>query len=183
MRKGLFGVLAATCATLSAAALFSALPAFADADEPAKPRIDCSKPANKNKPACKPNHGGWMSDDEIYNGAYWMARQGQYREALALLARAANKDDPRLLNATGYATRKLGDADAALPFYARALEINPNYTLAREYLGEAYLSKGDAVSARAQLGEIEKRCGQSCTHYAKLASEIAAFETAHASGG
>jgi tetratricopeptide (TPR) repeat protein len=170
-------------AAVSAAAVFAVFPATADDSGPATPRIDCSKPANKNKAACKPHYDGRMSDDEIYNGAYWMARQGQYREALALLARAASKDDPRLLNATGYATRKLGDVDAALPFYQRAIAINPDYTQAREYLGEAYLTKGDAASARVQLGEIEKRCGHSCAHFAKLESEIAAFETAHAAGG
>ena len=121
---------------------------------PARPKIDCTKPGNQNKPACKNKHGE-LSDDEIYNAAYWMARKGQYREALALLARAKNHDDPRVLNATGFATRKLGDVDGALPYYARALEINPNYAVAREYLGEAFLAKGDLRNARAQLGEIE----------------------------
>jgi tetratricopeptide (TPR) repeat protein len=160
------------------------LPAQARAhdDLPAKPKIDCTKPANKNKPACKDSHGQF-SDVEIYNAAYWMARAGQYSEALALLARAQHQDDPRVLNATGFATRKLGNVDAALPFYARALEINPNYIQAREYLGEAFLSKGDVVSARAQLSEIENRCGRSCMGYAELSREIASFDGARSSGG
>lgn len=163
------------------AAMFAALvllvPAqvSADFDPPARPKIDCTKPGNQNKPACKNKHGE-LSDDEIYNAAYWMARGGQYREALALLARAGNKSDPRILNATGYTTRKLGDVDGALPYYARALAIDPNYVMAREYMGEAFLAKGDVAHAREQLGEIEDRCGKACAPYATLAREIASHE-------
>lgn len=52
---------------VSAAALLASIaPAFAD-DGPPKPRVDCSKPENKKKPACKPGHA---ADDEIINGAY-----------------------------------------------------------------------------------------------------------------
>ena len=54
---------------------------FASDDPPAQPKIDCTKPSNKNKPACKNNHGE-LSDDEIYNAAYWLSRQGQFANAL-----------------------------------------------------------------------------------------------------
>jgi tetratricopeptide (TPR) repeat protein len=179
-RATFFGGLRGSVLVLSAVALLGSYPARAD-DEPAKPKIDCSKPTNKNKPACKP-HNGQLSDDEIHNAAYWMAREGRYREALDLLATAQNKNDARVLNATGFATRKLGDVDGALSFYARALEINPNYTLARAYLGEAYLTRGNVAAARGQLAEIETRCGQACAEYGKLKQQIASFEAAHAGG-
>lgn len=170
-------------AALAAFAFFLPAQAFADFDPPARPKIDCSKPGNQNKPACKNRHGDQLSDDEIYNAAYWMARQGQYREALDLLKGAKNANDPRILNATGFATRKLGDVDAALPYYARALEIKPDYAVAREYLGEAFLAKGDLKSARAQLGEIETRCGKTCAPYGELSQQIASYEIQHVSGG
>ncbi len=176
------GVWGRTAAALAVTAFFLPVQAFADLDPPARPKIDCSKPGNQNKPACKNKHGE-LSDDEIYNAAYWMARGGQYREALALLARAKDHNDPRILNATGFATRKLGDVDGALPYYARALEINPNYAVAREYLGEAYLAKGDVGSARAQLGEIERRCGKTCAPFAELSKQIASYDVLHASSG
>ncbi len=171
--------LANAAAAIAALAILSPSAALADFDPP---KIDCSKPANKKKPACKPNAAP-MSDDEIYNAAYWMARKGAYADALALLARAANPDDPRVLNAKGYATRKLGDVEAALPLYARALTIDPNYTRAREYLGEALLTKGDLAGARAQLQEIKIRCGSTCTGYAELVREIAAYESKPMAGG
>jgi tetratricopeptide (TPR) repeat protein len=168
-------------AVAAATAFFCPAQGLAD-DLPDRPKIDCSKPANKNKPACKP-HNGQLSDDEIHNAAYWLAHEGKYEEALALLGRAKNKNDARLLNQTGFVTRKLGDVDGAFPYYAKALAIDPNYTLAREYLGEAFLSKGDVKSAHEQLGEIEKRCGTGCAEYAKLAQAIADFEQEGARGG
>lgn len=158
------------------AATLALMPSAASADFDPKPKVDCKKAANKTKPACKPQLGV-STDDEIYNAAYWMARQGQYAEALTVLAMAANPNDPKILNATGFATRKLGNVEAALPFYARALAIDPNLVLAREYLGEAYLSKGDLMGARDQLTEIENRCGTTCTAYVHLASHISVFET------
>ncbi len=149
-------------------------PAFADFGKP-KPKIDCKKPENKNKPACKPKVGR-ATDDEIYHAAYWMAREGRYAAALDILAMAQHQDDPRILNATGFATRKLGHVDAALPFYHRALQRDPGYVLAREYLGEAYLAKGDLAAAIDQLTAIEARCGRSCTAYIHLAGYIDAFK-------
>ncbi|WP_139247884.1 hypothetical protein [Hyphomicrobium sp. CS1GBMeth3] len=55
-------------------------PAVADDDSPRQPRIDCTKPKNKTKEACKPHHSA--SDDEIINGAYWLANTGDNTEAL-----------------------------------------------------------------------------------------------------
>jgi tetratricopeptide (TPR) repeat protein len=162
---------------------WTSAPVFALDDGPApKPKIDCTKAANKNKPACKP-HNGELSDDEIFNGAYWLARDGHYSEALALLGQAQNPNDPRLLSATGFVTRKLGNVDGAFPFYAKALAIKPNYVQAREYLGEAYLMKGDLAHAAEQLGEIERRCGHECVAYTALASQIDSFKVGHTQGG
>ncbi len=163
---------------LGAVALMAAVtPAFADDDGPAKPRIDCSKPKNKTKDACKPHHGA--SDDEIINGAYWLAHTGRFADSLKLLATVADRDNPRALNAMGFATRKLGDVDAALPYYARALALKPDYVQAREYLGEAFLAKGDVAHAAEQLGEIGRQCGTACVSFVKLKGQITAFEAAH----
>lgn len=158
-----------------------AAPAIADFGEPAKPKIDCALPVNKNKPACKPKHGE-ASDEEIVNAAYWLSRDGHYGQALELLGYVAKKDDARALTLTGFVTRKLGDVDAALPLYARALDLKPDYVQAREYLGEAFLTKGDVHRASEQLGEIERRCGVTCVSYTKLKAEITAFEARQVRG-
>lgn len=171
-------VSAAGVAALSLAVV--PMQSFAD-DGPAKPRIDCSKPKNKNKDACKPHHG--VSDDELVNGAYWLAHAGKYAEALTVLASVADKDNPRALNAQGFATRKLGNVDGALPFYTRALALAPDYVQAREYLGEAFLAKGDLANAQAQLGEIERRAGSASVSFANLKREITAYEAHQAQSG
>lgn len=167
-------------AGLTASALLAA-PALADFGAPPKPKIDCTKAGNKNKPACQQRTA--PSDDEIYYAAYWMARQGQYKEALSALARANDQADPRILTIKGLATRKLGDVEGALPYYLKAIAIDPDNTRTREYLGEAFVAKGNLAGAREQLGEIEKRGGASCEEYVKLAGAIAAFEAGRTPGG
>jgi tetratricopeptide (TPR) repeat protein len=163
-------------------ALLVSEPVFANNSPPTAPRIDCSNPANKKKPACKA-HVGPLSNDEIYNSAYWLAHAGRYSEALSVLAPARDTSDTRLLTEIGFVTRKLGDVDGALPYYRRALAIDPDNTLTREYMGEAFVSKGDLASARAQLGEIEARCGTRCVNYAMLAGAISAAPAAPVRGG
>lgn len=171
---------------LSAACLgfVLALPGAASADfgPPVKKKVDCSKPENKNKPACKPKHGE-ASDDEIYNAGYWLAREGKFSEALAVFRMAANPDDPRILTGLGFATRKLGDVDAAFAYYVRALARDPGLVLTRAYLGEAYLTKGDLAAAEGQLGEIARRCGTACEAYAHLSSTIATYKATTAAKG
>jgi len=176
--QSLSRIAARTLAVLAAGALLGLnVPAFANDDEPAKPKIDCSKAKNKTKPACQPGHQA--SDDEIINGAYWLAHAGRPGDALALLATVKNNENPRALNAKGFATRKSGDVEGALPYYVRALAIAPDYVQAREYMGEAFLAKGDLPRANEQLGEIEKRCGTGCVSFVALKAEITAFETSH----
>ncbi len=166
----------ATAAALSAGlALAAAVPAAADFDPPVKKKVDCTKPENKDKPACKPKHGA-TGDDEIYNAGYWMARQGQYAEALAVFRMAKDQDDPRILTGIGFTTRKLGDVDAAFAYYGRALARDPNLVLTRAYLGEAYMSKGNVAAAESELAEIARRCGTACEAYAQLALNIATYK-------
>jgi tetratricopeptide (TPR) repeat protein len=159
---------------LAVSALAFCLPVQADFGPPKK-KLDCTKAENKKKPECKPKAAN-ASDDEIYHAAYWMAREGRYSEALEVLNLARDREDPRILNATGFATRKLGDVEGALPYYHRALARDPDYVLARAYLGEAYLSQGRLAQAKEQLGEIAKRCGTACAPHNYLATRIAQYE-------
>lgn len=147
--------------------------ALAQKGEPTpKPKIDCSKPENQRKSACK-NRNSQLSDDDLFYAGYWLARKGDYRTALHYLNQAANKDDPRVLTYIGFATRKLGDWQTARTYYDRALSIDANYTIARAYLGEAYLQQGDRTSALQELDEIATRCGVTCDEYKELAEAVA----------
>ena len=59
----------------------------------------------------------------------------------------------------------------------RSPSIQKN-VLVREYLGEAYVTKGKMAMAKAQLRKIEELCGGTeCHEYADLAEEIEKAET------
>ncbi|MFM9942730.1 MAG: tetratricopeptide repeat protein [Hyphomicrobiaceae bacterium] len=169
-----------TSVTASAAALAFAIggsvlgagEAQAQKGAPSAPKVDCSKPANKNKAACKNKHRE-LSDDDLFYAGYWLARKGEYTLALHYLNQAQDANDPRIQTYIGYATRKLGDWNQAMMHYTRALEANPNYTVARAYMGEAFLQKGDKAKAVEQLGEIAARCGVTCDEYKELADALA----------
>lgn len=121
-----------------------------------------------------------MPSEEAFYAGYWLAKSGKYDEALRYLTKASDSD-PRVLTYIGYSTRQLGDVEGAFQFYNRALALNPDYAVARAYLGDAYLTKGEPVKAKGELAEIERRCGRSCAEYAELSEHIAAFENAAAS--
>jgi len=127
--------------------------------------------------ACVGKATASMPDTELFYAGYWLAKNGQYREALTYLNLARKKDE-RVLTYIGFATRKLGDVEAALPLYGKALKINPNYAVARAYMGEAFLTKGEPQKARGQLAEIAARCGVTCPEYGDLSRNIDAYEAA-----
>jgi tetratricopeptide (TPR) repeat protein len=127
--------------------------------------------------ACVGTARASMSDDELFYAGYWLAKNGRYADALTYLNLARTKD-ARVLTYIGFATRKQGDVDAALPLYAAALAKDPNFVVARAYLGEAYLTKNEPARARAELAEIASRCGTTCPAYVDLDRHISAYETA-----
>lgn len=116
-----------------------------------------------------------LSDEELFYAGYWMARLGNYETAIGYLS-AAKAPDARTLTYLGFATRKSGDVAGAFPFYKKALSIDPDFVVARAYLGEALLTVGDSAAARGELNEIAKRCGANCAAYDELARHLAKHE-------
>lgn len=133
---------------------------------------ETTAPKGKKCEKGKKCHRDDLTTDEIYYSGYWLARTGQYADAIDMLNKATDKDE-RILTYIGFATRKLGDHATAMNFYAKALAINPNYTVARAYLGEAHIAAGDIAKARAELAEIAARCGRACAEYGELNAELA----------
>jgi len=124
----------------------------------------------KNK--CVKATSGVLPDNELYEEGRGLAKAGQYEWALEVLGAVVNQDDPKVLNYIGYSHRKMGDFQTGMGYYKKALSLNPDYVLAREYLGEGYVANGQVDLAKAQLAEIEKRCGTTCEEYKDLAEEI-----------
>ena len=168
-------------ATLIASALvlapLAAAPAFA-AGGGADPVPACPKGRvyDQKSKKCVVQKSGATDDDSIYATGRQLAMKGDYEEAIKVLSLAQNKSDPRILNYLGYSHRKAGRVLVGLGYYEEALRIDPNYTLVREYLGEAHLQRGDVASAKNQLSEIEKRCGTACEEYKDLAEQIESYK-------
>ena len=118
-----------------------------------------------------------LDNEELYAAGYQLAKAGDYTGALEYLTAGTDKNDPRFLTMIGYSTRKLGKVDEGMAFYAQALAIDPNSVTTREYLGEAYLQKKDVTSAKAQLVEIQNRCGTTCESFTELNARIAEFQS------
>jgi tetratricopeptide (TPR) repeat protein len=127
--------------------------------------------------ACLDGNSASLTDDDLYLAGRDLGQQGHYAEALKLFFRIKNREQARVLSSIGYSTRKLGDVDKGIDYYHQALAIDPGYTKVREYLGEAYLQKGDVVKAKEQLMEIADRCGGPCDDYELLVKAIAAHVT------
>lgn len=122
------------------------------------------------------------SDIQELTYAYGKARadDGDFEHAIEVLSMAPDQNDARVLNMLGYSSRKLGRMDEALVFYKAAIATNPDFSLVREYLGEAYIQLGLLEKAREQLTEIERICGgRQCGEYNQLAELIVDSQLAH----
>jgi tetratricopeptide (TPR) repeat protein len=140
---------------------------FSAGDPPPQPKPKC-----KGKNCKDQDH----HDDAIYSLGYWQAKSGEHAVALATLRTAKNQADPRIQTMIGFSLRKMGRVDEAIGYYMAALAKKPSLTTTRQYLGEAFLQKGEPAKARDQLAEIGKRCGTACEDYTALADEIARYE-------
>ncbi len=143
----------------------------------ATPSCPSGKVYSQQKKMCIDAQSNLLDDKSLTTYAYVLAKQGHYQEALNTLDLLKNPNTPEALNYRGYATRKLGRVDEGIGYYLKSVALDPDYTLVREYLGEAYLMKGDVIRAKQQLSEIEKRCGTTCDPYGELAQAIASVNS------
>lgn len=124
---------------------------------------------DKTKKRCVEEEAQTLNQDSIYSHGRSLAHAGRYEDAIRVLKLAHDGSDPRVLNYLGYSNRKLGNMDKALVYYHAAVASNPDFTLVREYLGEAYIQLGLLEKAREQLTQIERICGnKTCREYALL---------------
>lgn len=148
---------------------------FSMGDPPAPTPEECKKytEGSEDWKRCMSQKKLKEDDEDTYALGYWMAKTGEYAAALDVLRTARNQSDPRIQTMIGFALRNLGMVDEGIAYYHAALSTNPNLTTTRQYLGEAFLQKGEPDKARAQLAEIARRCGTSCEDYTALAAAIA----------
>ncbi len=114
-----------------------------------------------------------FNDDDRYDAVRELAYAGAYDRAEAVIASADRPDDARFLNYRGFIERKQGNMEDAMGFYAAALAKDPDYLLARSYMGQGLAASGDTNGARAQLREIVERGGRDTWAYASLKLALA----------
>ena len=129
---------------------------------------------DKKKKKCVKAQSSLLTDEDLYRQGRALARQGHYDWAIEVLALVQNRQDPRVLNYTGYSHRKAGRLETGITYYREALAIDPNFNLAREYLGEGYIAAGRVDLAMNELAAIAKSCGTGCEEYKDLSAAIAA---------
>ena len=168
--------------TLAAAAIlaggFVSVPAFANDDGSSqKPTCKRGQVYDQRRQACVRAESGVVDDKSLVAYAAALARAERYEEAIATLDLMQDNNTAEALNYRGYAIRKLGRVEEGIAYYQQAVALDPDYTLVREYLGEAYVTQGKLDLAKSQLAEIEKRCGTTCEPYEDLAEAIEAAES------
>ncbi len=60
--------------------------------------------------------------------------------------------------------------------YTEALRLDPKHRGAHEYIGEAYLMKGDVAKAKEHLATLDRLCLFGCGEYSAVKKSIAGFE-------
>ena len=151
-------------------------PALAVGDNDDAPRCKRGEVYDGKKKICVQARSGVVDDESLADYAYALAKAERYEEALVVLDLMRHPNTAEALNYRGYATRKLGRIEEGIAFYKQSVLLDPDYTLVREYLGEAYVIQGRLDLAREELAQIEKRCGTTCEPYEDLAEAIAAAE-------
>jgi tetratricopeptide (TPR) repeat protein len=172
-----FDINVARCASVLAAVvgfcLVSAGPAQADGSPSDSTTCPRGEIYDSRSMKCVKQGSGVLPDKELTKYAYALAKAERYDEALEMLDLLKNRNTAEALNYRGYATRKLGRIDEGIAYYRKSVALNPRYAQVREYLGEAYVIKGDIARAKAQLRAIKAICGTGCEEYEDLAKVIA----------
>ncbi len=137
-----------------------------------EPVCEAGKLWDAKNGVCIAAEGANLPDDNLLDYARTLADAERYQEALGVLELLKTPETAKALNIRGFATRKLGRTDEGIGHYLKAVAFDPDFAEVREYLGEAYVTKGRLDLAREQLAQIERICGRFCPEYVELAEEI-----------
>jgi tetratricopeptide (TPR) repeat protein len=117
-------------------------------------------------------------EDPKYTEAVKAIKAKDYTKAIPLLEDVVSRDaaNADAYNWLGYATRKNGNPSGAIPYYEKALAIDPKHRGAHEYIGEAYLMLDDLPKAKVHLRTLDKLCFFPCSEYSDLKKAVEVYE-------
>ena len=97
-----------------------------------------------------------------------------WNAAIKSLSAAArrNPGNADIQNYLGFAYRKGAKLDLAFKHYKQALSLDPRHRGAHEYIGEAYLMKGELKNAEKHLAALREICLLPCEELTDLEREI-----------
>lgn len=115
-----------------------------------------------------------LSADAEYAAGLAALKANDYSRALPRFLDALKRfpDAANVHNELGYTYRKLGRLDKAFEHYERALAIDPRHRGAHEYIGEAYLMKGDVAGAERHLEALRSICTLPCEEMRDLQAAV-----------
>ncbi len=118
---------------------------------------------------------------EAYGQALRLIKHEEFAEAIPYLDVALQQrpKSANILNYEGYAHRMIGDYNASLDYYNRALAIDPDHKGVHEYLGELYLQTKQLDKAQAELTVLGRLCPDGCDEKETLTASIAKYEAAN----
>ncbi|MEH6645362.1 tetratricopeptide repeat protein [Sulfitobacter sp.] len=148
---------------------------FANSEEqapPKKPQCESGFIYDKKTKTCVSTNGHTLDTDALYQEVRALSYDGRYADAQVLLAQLP-ADDDRTLTYMGFTNRKMGQAEAAMEYYVRALDKNPGNVLARAYMGQGFVADGNISAALEQLREIRVHGGTGSWAEASLRTAIA----------
>ena len=101
-------------------------------------------------------------------------KAGSYGAALEeLRGLAEDTQQADVYNLLGYTLRKTGDYTTSLTYYNKALDLQPDFRAAREYLGELYVETGNIGKAKEQLTALVRLCPSGCEEREDLEKALA----------
>jgi tetratricopeptide (TPR) repeat protein len=162
------------------AVTLAALPALGHAvgtDEPKPAPKPEPKPQPKPDPKDAPKAAPAALQDADYVAGKTAVDARDWKRAIELFTRAAARDadNANIQNYLGFANRNDGNWEVAMKHYRTALALNPEHRGATEYMGHAYLLRGNLQLAQGQLTRLERICGRGCDEYASLSKAIEDF--------
>lgn len=147
-----------------------------DESAPTKPKCKAGEVYDKATKSCIASRAGALDTEGFYENVRELAYAGRYGEAQQVLALMPQNDD-RTLTYMGFTNRKMGNTQAAMDYYARALVANPANVLARSYMGQGFVEQGMMKEAVAQLRAIRAHGGTGTWAEASLRKAIATGKT------